>query len=97
MGIRSFGSEDFELYFPVLRWSKAYHGRWYVGGDYYQDGHRARPRPAWARGLPARGDQQAVPPSTSPNYRFGLASRILALRRYMLGKSLSIVNVQVLP
>src|SRR5215211_5779453 len=45
MGRRSFGSETFERFSPVLWWSKAYPGRWYVDGDYYEDRHRARPRP----------------------------------------------------
>src|ERR687890_2759318 len=45
MGRRSFGSAAFERFSPVLWWSKAYPDRWYVGGDYYEDGHRARPRP----------------------------------------------------
>src|ERR687898_377452 len=35
MGRRSFGSEAFERFSPVPWWSKAYPGRWYVGGDYY--------------------------------------------------------------
>jgi hypothetical protein len=35
MGRRSFGSEAFERFSPVLWWSKAYPGKWYVGGDYY--------------------------------------------------------------
>ena len=26
----------------AVRWSKAYHGRWYAGGDYHEDGHRVR-------------------------------------------------------